>query len=141
MFILVFVAAKVFYSLQFGAKLARAQSMSARSQPQTQASAPHPQNIFKRVSHTAAFVKTPQCILLITPLPLFFCLQKLQFIQDEKNKEIEALRQRVKELEQQSLYGLMDPRLKRRKNWDLLRSVYCNVRANFMHLFDSYIYV
>ncbi|XP_048022837.1 coiled-coil domain-containing protein 152-like isoform X1 [Megalobrama amblycephala] len=75
--------------MEFGAKLARAQSMSARSQTQTQASAPHPQNIFKR---------------------------KLQFIQDEKNKEIEALRQRVKELEQQSLYGLMDPRLKRRKN-------------------------
>lgn len=62
MFILVFMDAKVFYSLQFGAKLARAQSMSARSQPQTQASAPHPQNIFKRVSHTAAFVKTPQGI-------------------------------------------------------------------------------
>ncbi|CAM4667709.1 unnamed protein product [Leuciscus chuanchicus] len=75
--------------MEFGAKLARAQSMSAKSHPQTQASAPHPQNIFKR---------------------------KLQFIQDEKNKEIEVLRQRVRELEQQSLYGLMDPRLKRRKN-------------------------
>lgn len=57
-----FMAAKVFYFLQFGAKLARAQSMSARSHPQTQASAPHPQNIFKRVSHTAVFVKTPQGI-------------------------------------------------------------------------------
>ncbi|KAG1943494.1 coiled-coil domain-containing protein 152-like [Pimephales promelas] len=75
--------------MEFGAKLARAQSMSAKSHPQTQASAPQPQNIFKR---------------------------KLQFIQNEKNKEIEALRQRVRELEQQSLYSLMDPRLKRKKN-------------------------
>ncbi|XP_016133169.1 coiled-coil domain-containing protein 152 [Sinocyclocheilus grahami] len=75
--------------MEFGAKLARAQSMSTKSQPQTQASAPHPQNIFKR---------------------------KLQFIQEEKNKEIEVLRQRVRELEQQSLQGLMDSRLKRRKN-------------------------
>ncbi|KTF80019.1 hypothetical protein cypCar_00038547 [Cyprinus carpio] len=74
--------------LKFGAKLARAQSMSTKSQPQTQASAPHPQNIFKR---------------------------KLQFIQEEKNKEIEVLRQRVRDLEQQSLHGLMDSRLKRRK--------------------------
>uniref|UniRef100_A0A673N6W8 Coiled-coil domain containing 152 n=2 Tax=Sinocyclocheilus rhinocerous TaxID=307959 RepID=A0A673N6W8_9TELE len=75
--------------MEFGAKLARAQSMSTKSQPQTQASGPHPQNIFKR---------------------------KLQFIQEEKNKEIEVLRQRVRELEQQSLQGLMDSRLKRRKN-------------------------
>ncbi|KAK2872631.1 hypothetical protein Q8A67_022528 [Cirrhinus molitorella] len=74
--------------MEFGAKLARAQSMSTKSQPQTQSSAPRPQNIFKR---------------------------KLQFIQEEKNKEIEALRQRVRELEQQSLHGLMDARLKRRK--------------------------
>ncbi len=36
--------------------------MSTKSQPQTQASAPHPQNIFKRVSHTAAFIKTPHSI-------------------------------------------------------------------------------
>lgn len=117
----------MFYSLQFGAKLARAQSVSARSQPKTQASAPHPQNIFKRVSHTAAFVRSPcgfeeskvygyTFITTSFLLSLFLCLQKLQFIQDEKNKEIEALRHRVKELEQQSLYGLMDPRLKRRKN-------------------------
>ncbi|XP_016361739.1 coiled-coil domain-containing protein 152-like isoform X2 [Sinocyclocheilus anshuiensis] len=75
--------------MEFGAKLARAQSMSTKSQPQTQSSAPHPQNIFKR---------------------------KLQFIQEEKNKEIEALRQRVRKLEQQNLHGLMDSRLKRRKN-------------------------
>ncbi|XP_051955471.1 coiled-coil domain-containing protein 152-like [Xyrauchen texanus] len=75
--------------MEFGAKLARAQSMSLKSQPQTQASGPLPQNIFKR---------------------------KLQFIQEEKNKEIEALRQRVRELEQQSLHGLIDSRQKRRKN-------------------------
>ncbi|RXN26972.1 coiled-coil domain-containing protein 152 [Labeo rohita] len=75
--------------LKFGAKLARAQSISAKNQPQTQSSAPRPQNIFKR---------------------------KLQFIQEEKNKEIEALRQKVRELEQQSLHGLMESRLKRRKN-------------------------
>ncbi|XP_068072133.2 coiled-coil domain-containing protein 152 [Danio rerio] len=70
--------------MEFGAKLARAQSMSAKTQTQTQASAPRPQNIFKR---------------------------KLQFIQEEKNKEIEALRQRVRELEHHSLHGL-----KRRRN-------------------------
>ncbi|XP_051536365.1 coiled-coil domain-containing protein 152-like [Myxocyprinus asiaticus] len=75
--------------MEFGAKLARAQSMSLKSQPQKQASGPLPQNIFKR---------------------------KLQFIQEEKNKEIEALRQRVRELEQQSLHGLIDSRQKRRKN-------------------------
>ncbi|XP_050948919.1 coiled-coil domain-containing protein 152-like [Labeo rohita] len=75
--------------MEFGAKLARAQSISAKNQPQTQSSAPRPQNIFKR---------------------------KLQFIQEEKNKEIEALRQKVRELEQQSLHGLMESRLKRRKN-------------------------
>jgi len=79
---------------------------------------------------------------MITPyfylffLSLFLWLQKLQFIQNEKNKEIEALRQRVRELEQQSLYSLMDPRLKRKKNWDLLWSVHCNVRANLI-LFHS----
>lgn len=43
------------------------------------------------------------------------CLQKLQFLQEEKNKEVEALRQRVKELEQQSLRTFSEPHLKRRK--------------------------
>ncbi|KAA0720000.1 hypothetical protein E1301_Tti008373 [Triplophysa tibetana] len=74
--------------MEFGAKLARAQSMSVKSQTHRQASCPLPQNIFKR---------------------------KLQFIQEEKNKEIESLHQRVRELEQQSLHGLIDSRLKKRK--------------------------
>nr|XP_055036864.1 coiled-coil domain-containing protein 152-like [Misgurnus anguillicaudatus] len=73
--------------MEFGAKLARAQSM--KNQTHTQASSPLPQNIFKR---------------------------KLQFIQEEKNKEIEALRQRVRELEQQSLHGMIGSHQKRRKN-------------------------
>lgn len=68
------------------------------------------------------------------------CLQKLQFIQDEKNKEIEVLRQRVRDLEQQSLHGLMDSRLKRRKIWDLVWSDRWYVRA-FIQLFDSCIYL
>ncbi|TRY97871.1 hypothetical protein DNTS_034116 [Danionella cerebrum] len=75
--------------MEFGAKLARAQSMSMKSQTQAQASSPRPQNIFKR---------------------------KLQFIQEEKNKEIEALRQRVWELEQHSLHSTVESRLKRRKH-------------------------
>lgn len=42
--------------------------------------------------------------------------QKLQFFQEEKNKEIEVLRQRIKELEEnQRAGGLNDSRLKRRK--------------------------
>ncbi|XP_065142869.1 coiled-coil domain-containing protein 152 [Paramisgurnus dabryanus] len=75
--------------MEFGAKLARAQSMTVKNQTHTQASSPLPQNIFKR---------------------------KLQFIQEEKNKEIEALRQRVRELEQQSLHGVIGSHQKRRKN-------------------------
>ncbi|TSX03290.1 Growth hormone receptor [Bagarius yarrelli] len=74
--------------MEFSAKLARAQSVSVKSQMQPQTSGIISQNIFKR---------------------------KLQFLQDEKNKEIEALRQRVKELEQQSLRTFTEPRLKRRK--------------------------
>ncbi|XP_056587133.1 coiled-coil domain-containing protein 152-like [Triplophysa dalaica] len=74
--------------MEFGAKLARAQSISVKSQTHRQASCPLPQNIFKR---------------------------KLQFIQEEKNKEIETLHQRVRELEQQSLHGLIDSRMKKRK--------------------------
>ncbi|XP_030623890.1 coiled-coil domain-containing protein 152 [Chanos chanos] len=73
--------------MEFGAKLARAQSMKGPTQ-QSQGSCPLPQNVFKR---------------------------KLQFIQEEKNKEIEALRQRVKELEQQALNGLASSHSKRRK--------------------------
>lgn len=42
--------------------------------------------------------------------------QKLHFFQEEKNKEIEALRQRIKELEEgQRARGVSDGRLKRRK--------------------------
>ncbi|KAL6469910.1 hypothetical protein MHYP_G00210290 [Metynnis hypsauchen] len=63
--------------MEFSAKLARAQSVSVMTQQQPQASGLLPQKIFKR---------------------------KLQFLQEEKNKEIEALRQRVKELEQQNLH-------------------------------------
>ncbi|KAF4077573.1 hypothetical protein AMELA_G00209510 [Ameiurus melas] len=74
--------------MEFSAKLARAQSMSVKNQLQPQASGIIPQHIFKR---------------------------KLQFLQEQKNKEIEALHQRVKELEQQSLCTSSEPRLKRRK--------------------------
>ncbi|XP_060791913.1 coiled-coil domain-containing protein 152-like [Neoarius graeffei] len=74
--------------MEFSAKLARAQSMSVKHQLQPQASWIIPQHIFKR---------------------------KLQFFQEEKNKEIEALRQRVKELEQQILCAFSEARLKRRK--------------------------
>lgn len=52
----------MFFLLQFGAKLARAQSISAKNQPQTQSSAPRPQNIFKRVSRTSVFIRTPHGI-------------------------------------------------------------------------------
>ncbi|KAB5549027.1 hypothetical protein PHYPO_G00062510 [Pangasianodon hypophthalmus] len=75
--------------MEFSAKLARAQSMSVKRQLQPQASGIIPQHIFKR---------------------------KLLFLQEEKNKEIETLRQRVKELEQQSLRTIAEPRLKRRKS-------------------------
>ncbi|XP_053504828.1 coiled-coil domain-containing protein 152-like [Ictalurus furcatus] len=74
--------------MEFSAKLARAQSMSVKSQLQPQASGIIPQHIFKR---------------------------KLQFLQEQKEKEIEALHQRVKELEQQSLCTSSESRLKRRK--------------------------
>uniref|UniRef100_A0A3B1IVG3 Coiled-coil domain containing 152 n=1 Tax=Astyanax mexicanus TaxID=7994 RepID=A0A3B1IVG3_ASTMX len=74
--------------MEFSAKLAKAQRALATNQQQPQGSGILPQNIFKR---------------------------KLQFLQEEKNKEIEALRQRVKELEQQNLHSLSESRLKRRK--------------------------
>ncbi|GAA6101642.1 coiled-coil domain-containing protein 152 [Tachysurus ichikawai] len=74
--------------MEFSAKLARTQSLSMKSQLQPPASGLIPQNFFKR---------------------------KLQFLQEEKNKEVEALRQRVKELEQQSLRTFSEPHLKRRK--------------------------
>ncbi|XP_011480399.1 coiled-coil domain-containing protein 152 isoform X2 [Oryzias latipes] len=60
--------------MEFGAKLARVQSSAERSlQQQQQGSGPLPHSIFKR---------------------------KLQFFQEEKNKEITALRQRIRELEE-----------------------------------------
>ncbi|XP_076139528.1 coiled-coil domain-containing protein 152 [Alosa pseudoharengus] len=73
--------------MEFSAKLARAQSTAVKPQ-QTQASSLASQNIFKR---------------------------KLQFMQEEKNREIEALRQKVKELEQQQFTSFAESRLKRRK--------------------------
>ncbi|XP_020788932.2 coiled-coil domain-containing protein 152 [Boleophthalmus pectinirostris] len=68
--------------MEFGTKLARVQS-SAQMNQQQQHGPNVPQNIFKR---------------------------KLQFLQEEKNKEVAALRQRIRELEESQL-----PRLKRRK--------------------------
>jgi hypothetical protein len=43
------------------------------------------------------------------------CSQKFQFLQEEKNREVEALRQRIKELEKQHASGFSDSRLKRKK--------------------------
>ncbi|KAM9323040.1 coiled-coil domain-containing protein 152 [Pholidichthys leucotaenia] len=79
--------------MEFGAKLARVQSTAQLSQQQRNQhqhdSSLLPQSVFKR---------------------------KLQFIQEEKNKEILVLRQRVKELEEnQCANSLIDSRLKRRK--------------------------
>ncbi|XP_023132219.1 coiled-coil domain-containing protein 152 [Amphiprion ocellaris] len=75
--------------MEFGAKLARVQSTTQLNQQQQQhhGSNPLPQSVFKR---------------------------KLQFFQEEKNKEILALRQRIKELEENQR-SLTDGRLKRRK--------------------------
>uniref|UniRef100_A0A8C4IP92 Uncharacterized protein n=1 Tax=Dicentrarchus labrax TaxID=13489 RepID=A0A8C4IP92_DICLA len=62
-----------------------------------------------------------KCVLFIVPLSSCVCgltvyPQKLQFFQEEKNKEIVALRQRIKELEEnQRPCGFNDGRLKRRK--------------------------
>ncbi|XP_068588591.1 coiled-coil domain-containing protein 152 [Cebidichthys violaceus] len=80
--------------MEFGAKLARVQSTAQWSQQQQQQQQQHgsnllPQSVFKR---------------------------KLQFFQEEKNKEIVALRQRIKELEEnQRAGGCNDSRLKKRK--------------------------
>ncbi|XP_062867897.1 coiled-coil domain-containing protein 152-like [Trichomycterus rosablanca] len=74
--------------MEFSAKLARAQSMSVMTQQQPRGPGTVPQNLYKR---------------------------KLQFLQEEKNKEIESLRLRVKELEQQNLRGFSETRLKRKK--------------------------
>uniref|UniRef100_A0A6Q2YJ10 Coiled-coil domain containing 152 n=1 Tax=Esox lucius TaxID=8010 RepID=A0A6Q2YJ10_ESOLU len=74
--------------MEFGAKLARVQSSTQRSQQQVQGLGLLPQNIFKR---------------------------KLQFFQEEKNREVETLRQRIKELEQLHVIRLSDSRLKRKK--------------------------
>ncbi|XP_034752232.1 coiled-coil domain-containing protein 152-like [Etheostoma cragini] len=80
--------------MEFGAKLARVQSVAQLSQQQQQQQQQHgssliPQSVFKR---------------------------KLQFFQEEKNKEIVALRQRIKELEESQRGGsFSDSRLKKRK--------------------------
>ncbi|XP_073334559.1 coiled-coil domain-containing protein 152 [Pagrus major] len=77
--------------MEFGAKLARVQSTAqmSRQQQQQHGSNLLPQSVFKR---------------------------KLQFFQEEKNKEIGALRQRIAELEEnQRVCSLSDGRLKKRK--------------------------
>ncbi|XP_033951415.1 coiled-coil domain-containing protein 152 [Pseudochaenichthys georgianus] len=80
--------------MEFGAKLARVQSTAQWSQQQQQQQQQHgsnllPQSVFKR---------------------------KLQFFQEEKNKEIAVLRQRIKELEEnQRVSVFSDSRLKKRK--------------------------
>ncbi|KAJ7988447.1 hypothetical protein DPEC_G00323640 [Dallia pectoralis] len=74
--------------MEFGAKLAKVQSTAQRSQLQAQGSGLLPHNIFKR---------------------------KLQFFQEEKNREVETLRQRIKELEQLHASRVNDTRLKRKK--------------------------
>ncbi|XP_036973067.1 coiled-coil domain-containing protein 152-like isoform X1 [Acanthopagrus latus] len=77
--------------MEFGAKLARVQSTAQQSQQQQQQHGSNllPQSVFKR---------------------------KLQFFQEEKNKEIGALRQRIEELEEtQRACSLSDGRLKKRK--------------------------
>ncbi|KAL6097152.1 ccdc152 [Pungitius sinensis] len=78
--------------MEFGAKLARVQSTAQWSQQQQQqqhGSNLLPQSVFKR---------------------------KLQSFQEEKNKEIGALRQRIKELEENQPGGVFnDSRLKKRK--------------------------
>ncbi|XP_075885453.1 coiled-coil domain-containing protein 152 [Nelusetta ayraudi] len=77
--------------MEFGAKLARVQSSAQRGQQLQQQGGPSllPQSVYKK---------------------------KLHFFQEEKNKEIEALRQRIKELEEgQRACSVSDGRLKRRK--------------------------
>nr|XP_040052844.1 coiled-coil domain-containing protein 152-like [Gasterosteus aculeatus aculeatus] len=76
--------------MEFGAKLARVQSTAQWSQQQQQhGSNLLPQSVFKR---------------------------KLQSFQEEKNKEIAALRQRIKELEENQRSGVLnDSHLKKRK--------------------------
>ncbi|XP_040929032.1 coiled-coil domain-containing protein 152-like [Betta splendens] len=79
--------------MAFGAKLARVESAAHWNQQQKQqqqhGSNLLPQSVFKR---------------------------KLQYFQEEKNKEVSALRQRIKQLEEnQRASSLNDSRLKRRK--------------------------
>ncbi|KAG5834806.1 hypothetical protein ANANG_G00265480 [Anguilla anguilla] len=74
--------------MEFSAKLARAQTTSVKVQQQPVASCPLPQDLYKR---------------------------KLQFIQEQSQREVEALRQRVKELEQKSNSSFTECRLKRKK--------------------------
>ncbi|XP_034048416.1 coiled-coil domain-containing protein 152-like [Thalassophryne amazonica] len=79
--------------MEFGAKLARVENTAQwnhqQQQQQQHGSNLLPQNVFRR---------------------------KLQFFQEEKNKEIVALRQRIKELEEnQRVNSLSDNRLKKRK--------------------------
>nr|XP_043868864.1 coiled-coil domain-containing protein 152-like [Solea senegalensis] len=80
-------------NVEFGAKLARVQSSAQINQQQHQGSSVMlPQSVFRR---------------------------KLQFMQEEKNREITSLRQRIKELEEKqrisSSISISDNRLKRRK--------------------------
>ncbi|XP_075311441.1 coiled-coil domain-containing protein 152 [Odontesthes bonariensis] len=90
--------------MEFGAKLARVQNTAQQSQQQQQqlhGPSMLPQSVYKRVSRAHSAFHIPQ---------------KLQFFQEEKNKEIGALRQRIRELEEhQRASSLADGRLKRRK--------------------------
>ncbi|CAG5867190.1 coiled-coil domain-containing protein 152 [Menidia menidia] len=75
--------------MEFGAKLARVQITAQWNQQQPHASSNLPHSVYKK---------------------------KLQFFQEEKSKEIGALRQRIRELEEhQRANSLCDSRLKRRK--------------------------
>ncbi|MGH0183803.1 UNVERIFIED_CONTAM: hypothetical protein FKN15_014722 [Acipenser sinensis] len=80
--------------MEFNAKLARIQSTSVKAQHQDPSILA--QNIFKR---------------------------KLQFLQEEKNRETEALRRTIKELEQQ-LNSPHDSHLKRRRSLQKKRDVH-----------------
>ncbi|XP_015245940.1 PREDICTED: coiled-coil domain-containing protein 152 [Cyprinodon variegatus] len=74
--------------MEFGAKLARVQISSQRSQQQLNGGNLLPQSVYKR---------------------------KLQFFQEEKNKEISALRQRIKELEESQHAVSSNSHVKRRR--------------------------
>lgn len=67
--------------------------------------------------YRACFIGQQWFCVFRSVLYVFLCFsQKLQFFQEEKNKEIFALRQRIKELEEnQRASSILDSRPKRRK--------------------------